>query len=255
MNCTVIYFSPTGNSKKSTLSVAAALSDKPCREIDITPAANAGITESFGSEDFVVFGLPVYGGRLPAVAVPRLNHFKGAGTPCIILVTYGNRDYDDALLELSDLVRTNGFLPLGAAALVGKHTYGEIQTDRPNASDLAENRQFARSVLHAPTPSSSPLQIKGNRPYKAGPQKSSGFIPHTTEACINCTLCVEQCPTSAIGDDCKTIAPENCISCFGCISCCPVQAKVMDSPEYLAFAAEFSKKLATPRPNEYFLNK
>lgn len=68
---------------------------------------------------------------------------KGSGTPCIVTVTYGNRHYDDALLEMEDIVREAGFVPFAAAALVAQHTYGEIQVGRPSAADLAEDRAFA----------------------------------------------------------------------------------------------------------------
>ncbi len=52
---------------------------------------------------------------------------------------------DDALLEMYDLVKENGFLPFAAAALVAQHTFGDIQRGRPNEKDLKEKTENYRS--------------------------------------------------------------------------------------------------------------
>lgn len=91
----------------------------------------------------MVFGAPIYGGRVFQGALRRMEALRGADTPCIVTVTYGNRDFDDALLELAEFVRERGFLPIAGAALVGEHTYGSIQPGRPLPDDLREDRAFA----------------------------------------------------------------------------------------------------------------
>ena len=108
-------------------------------DVTLSPAA----AQVFSREDLVVFGAPVYGGRVFAGALERLSPLRGQGTPCIVTVTYGNRDFDDALLELTDFCRERGFVPLAGAALVGEHTYGSIQVGRPTAEDLEQDRAFA----------------------------------------------------------------------------------------------------------------
>lgn len=116
MNVTALYFSPTGGSKRSALSLAAALAPEGFAELDITCGAVAG---DFGPGDIVVFSVPCYNGRVPEVAAGRLEQVHGHRTPCIISITYGNRDYDDSLLELQDIVQRQGFIrepPLRAAA-------------------------------------------------------------------------------------------------------------------------------------------
>ena len=117
MNVTALYFSPTGGSKRSALSLAAALAPEGFAELDITCGAVAG---DFGPGDVVVFSVPCYNGRVPEVAAGRLEQVHGHRTPCIISITYGNRDYDDSLLELQDIVQRQGFIVQGAAALVGQ---------------------------------------------------------------------------------------------------------------------------------------
>ncbi len=242
-----IYFSPTGNTKKTVDAMAAALGDALC-DYDIT-ANPAPAPCAFGPGDFVIFGAPVYGGRIPKVAAARLKSFTGSQTPCIVVVSYGNRHYDDALLELADLAQAQGFSVRGGAAVVGRHTFGEIQVDRPNAEDLAADQAFARNA--AQNPDGKDLSLYGNRPYKDGGNGGS-FRPLTSDACTACGLCVTSCPMQAIGPDCKTIG-DTCIACFRCIRVCPVDAKNMNTEGYLSFAAGFSEKLKAARDNEYFL--
>jgi ferredoxin len=103
-----------------------------------------------------------------------------------------------------------------------------------------------------PRKGSGKLAIKGNHLYKEG-GKGGIFHPLTVDTCIQCGLCVKNCPTGAIDSDCSTIDSGRCISCFRCIRRCPVQAKNMNDSSYMAFAEDFSKKLATRRENEYFL--
>ena len=141
MNVTALYFSPTGGSKRSALSLAAALAPEGFAELDITCGAAAG---DFGPGDVVVFSVPCYNGRVLEVAAGRLEQVHGHRTPCIISITYGNRDYDDSLLELQDIVQRQGFIVQGAAALVGQQ---EIQVGRPDAGDAAENRRFVQQLL------------------------------------------------------------------------------------------------------------
>ena len=242
-----IYFSPTGNTKKSVDAMASAL-DTPVQDYDLTISCDNGA--AFTADDFAVIGMPVYGGRIPTVARDRLVRLKGNQTPCIVLVTYGNRHFDDALKELADLVKAQGFIVKGAAALVGRHTYGDIQTGRPDADDLAADAAFAKKA--AAKTGTLPVHIPGGKPYKHGGGGGS-FRPLTSEDCTLCNLCVEQCPTQAIAADCKTIDDSRCISCFRCIRICPTNAKNMDTEEYLAFAEYFSQKLKDQRENEYFL--
>lgn len=249
MNRTIakLYFSPTGNTKMSVTAMAAAIGNE-FREYDVTTDENPA-PHTFAADDFVIVGAPVYGGRIPKVAAARLAGFTGNQTPCIVVVTYGNRHYDDALLELADWAEAHGFAVRGAAALVGRHTYGDIQVNRPDADDLAADAAFARKA--AANSSMKAVTIGGNRPYRDGGNGGS-FRPLTTDACTACGLCVQSCPMHAIGSDCKTIG-DQCIACFRCIRICPEGAKNMDTEAYLSFAKDFSEKLKNRRENEYFL--
>lgn len=247
-----IYFSPTYTSKKSAVSIARGLEGE-LSEIDLTLTENVS-EMTFTRHDVVIFGFPVYGGRILHEALERLKGIKGDHTSCVITVTYGNRHYDDALLELFDVVKEQGFIPIAGATLVGEHTYGHIQVGRPNHDDLYRNELFGSLVrLKLKDDNFSFVSVPGKYPYKEG-GTGGKFRPETNEQCNHCGICVNMCPTGAIyKDDCQTI-DNNCIACFRCIRICPLHAKNMDNNEqYQTFAKDFTKKLANPRANEYFI--
>ena len=248
-----VFFSPTGKSKAGAEAIAGEIGRKAV-EIDLTVRGHEPKKDDFGNRDIVVFGAPVYSGRLYKGAVERFAKLKGHDTPCIITVTYGNRDYDDALLELRDLVAAQGFAPFAGAALVAQHTYGDIQAGRPNSADLLEDRTFAgRAIKKLAEEGPALVQVPGNRPYKEG-GGGGKFRPRTNENCVQCGLCAANCPEGAIaGSDFSRIDNEKCIACFRCIKICPAHAKNMDVPEYNEFAANFTKRLSERRENQYYL--
>lgn len=140
MNVTAIYFSPTDTNRKSVCAIAKTLGGE-YKGLDITCKAGKA---QFGPDDVAVFGAPVYGGRLFKGIAERLHDVRGENTPCVVTVTYGNRDFDDALLEFCDMLSAQGFVPVAAGAMIGQHTYGSIQVGRPNESDLAEDAALRR---------------------------------------------------------------------------------------------------------------
>lgn len=246
---TAIYFSPTDTSRKGVCAIAKTL-EETYNELDLTCR---GVKKEFDSNDVVVFGAPVYGGRLFKGFVDRLTEIRGNKTPCVVTVTYGNRDFDDALLEFCNLVTAQGFVPVAAAALIGQHTYGSIQVGRPNKDDLAEDAAFAEKVAEKLKSGDYSIpSVPGNRPYKEG-GNGGKFFPLTGDACIDCGLCTLECPMQAIEADNRTVNTERCISCFRCIRRCPVGAKHMDVPAYNEFAAMFTEKLKDAKSNSYFI--
>ena len=97
----VVHFSPAGNTRKAALLLAQAMAGRT-EEYDLTRPHNTG--RSFGPGDVVIVAGPVYGGRLPAVMLERLAEIHGNGAFAVTLAVYGNRAYEDALIELDDSV-------------------------------------------------------------------------------------------------------------------------------------------------------
>ena len=111
---TQVHFSPSGTTRKT----AEALSESfglPVDDADLLH--DPSVTRRFGADELVIFCLPVFAGRLPEFCPKLLSQFTGSDTPALAVVVYGNRDYEDALLELADLLKSRGFVLAGAASL------------------------------------------------------------------------------------------------------------------------------------------
>ena len=67
----------------------------------------------------------------------NLTIHSGITVTAVAVVVYGNRDYDDALLELRDWCVAHGFVPVAGAAFIGEHSYS--RPDRPIAGGRPDN--------------------------------------------------------------------------------------------------------------------
>ena len=245
---TGVIFSPTANTKKYVNSALDAVK-LPTELIDLTTTFEP-LKRIFSEDELLILGAPVYSGRIPNVARHRFSELRGNNTKCILVASYGNRHYDDALIEMKDLMTENGFEVVGACAVIGKHTYGNIQVDRPDENDFTEMKNFIHNVINKGD--NTEFDIPGSHPYKEG-GSGGKFKPLTADNCIKCGKCVKSCPVGAIADDCRTIDKDKCLSCFRCINICPVHAKNSDTDEYNTFAVNFTERLKQRRENEFYL--
>ncbi len=147
MNLKLLYFSATDNTEAICKEIAAGIK-KDYQIYDLTSKQARGKAYSFAGNDLLIVGVPVYSGRVPEFLVKVLQEIKGSSTPAVFVVTYGNRDYDDALLELKDIFEANGFKGIAGAAFIGEHSYGkEIAGERPDSDDLRLAREFGIRIL------------------------------------------------------------------------------------------------------------
>jgi len=228
-----ISFSPTGTSRKVVDGIVFAFSGVKHQSIDLTYPGKFE-TKSFTPEDLVVIGVPVYAGRVAPLAVERLKSIKGSMTPAVIVVLYGNREYEDALIELRDLAVAASFIPAAASAFIGEHSFSSAQLPiapgRPDSADLDSASSFGKKIFDkigkVEDCSSFPiLSLPGNIPYK----ESTGSPPVTPKVdqtlCTHCGMCVESCPGAAITiADELTMDVERCIFCCACMKICPEDA-------------------------------
>ncbi len=249
-NIAELYFSPTGGTKDVSNRAARALADHSAA-YDLTAPETEGV--SFAADDIAIVSLPVFAGRIPPIAADRLRRFSGNGAAALALVVYGNRHYDDALLELCDVLRERGFRVAGAAAIVARHSIApEIGEGRPDDGDYREIAAFMEAAGERIASGDLPdaLPLPGNRPYKTTPP--GGFPIAVSEACTQCGTCAAHCPVGAI----PLAAPSTtdldaCIRCMRCIRICPEQARAVP-PEAYAKLQHFLSAFRTPRENEFF---
>ncbi len=224
----VVYFSPTNTTRKAVQAIAQGSGLPLKQEINATKPAVRAESYSFTSDELVVIGMPVYGGRIPACCFDFVKALKGNKTPCVLVAMYGNRDYDHALIEMHSIMEPNGFETMACGMFIGTHSYNiEIAKDRPNAADLAQAADFGKAVAEKIANGGKPLTIFDLLKPQAGKKGVAPII--NAEKCTQCGTCVAGCPTGAIAEDFST-DPSKCIMCMACTRYCPTAA-VAFAPE------------------------
>jgi flavodoxin/NAD-dependent dihydropyrimidine dehydrogenase PreA subunit len=257
-----VYFSPTGTTQKTVLAIAEG-TGIPFREIDLAlPGTRRTFQHEFSEFDLVVAGLPVYAGRLPMYLDDFFTGLNGNATPAVAVVLYGNREYNDALIELKIRLQERGFRVSSAAAFIGEHTVSaKIATGRPDANDLAIARDFGRRNAESIRGGvSGELELKGNYPFTwkgFDPQNPGDFPPRprlvTDESRTQCRLCSRNCPWAAINpDDSRIRDYSKCMFCYRCLKNCPSKAIQVTNDKFLAYLPQFEKMLSQRREPELF---
>jgi len=267
-----LFFSPTGTTRKIVEAIAQGIQPGDLEMIDCTQTASRENVSSPIDSDAVILAAPVYYGRLPESIVPVLKHLEGDGKPVILVVVYGNREYDDALLELYDISQECGFIPVAAGAFVAEHSYSipgrPMAEGRPDSADIEKAVNFGKQIMEKLQPIESAdesglLRIPGNHPYKKPEnlymikkvRETTAFTPETdTEHCTQCGTCVEECPEAAIDScDVTDIDRWKCILCFACIKSCPEQAKNMTDDNFNAAVGQLAKAIQSRKEPDLFL--
>lgn len=248
MKITTLYFSATYTTKRVVEAVAANLSN----EVTTYDLTNDASTEEVAipADEFVVVGVPVYAGRVPAMAVERLRRFRGDNTPAVVVAVYGNRHYDDAVLELHDIMTECGFRTVAAGAFIAQHSiFPKVGAARPDAEDMADIKTFAAKSAELVANGFGEIALPGNRPYKV--PGGIPIWPTASKKCSACGVCARLCPAGAINPSApKGVDKTKCIKCGRCIVVCPTKARRFYGIKYSLAAARFNSAFATRRANE-----
>ena len=136
-------FSPTGGTRHMGELFCQDISE----EMTVTDLLKREENPQQPDSDLTVIAAPVFGGRIPSTAADRIKALKGQGKKAVTLAVYGVRAYEDALLELNNAAKAQGFEIIASAALVTRHSIvPEVGADRPDEKDLEQLRAFAKEV-------------------------------------------------------------------------------------------------------------
>ncbi len=259
----MLCFSPTQTTKTILQSIAEGLAAEEAEVADFTlPKDRAGPLPPF-RDGLVLLGVPVYAGRVPLEAAEYLSTLTARQTPAVVVVVYGNRAYDDALLELSDIAAGAGFLPLAAGAFIGEHSFSTAETPlapgRPDARDIAQAVAFGTGIkgkLEQLTSiaDAAPVTVPGNFPYRKRVRLFKAAPATSIELCTQCGECAPVCPTGAIDkDDAIQTDREKCIFCCSCIRACPENARFTQDAEVRAITQRLLRTCLERREPETFL--
>ncbi len=257
-NLHAVYFSATDTTARCVRAICRGYASTPESEINLANDLDIPFRD-FKENDVVVVAAPVYGGRLPAQVADSLKRLKGNGATAIATVVFGNRDYDDALLELTDLLIDRNFRIVGAGAFIGQHSiFPKVGVARPDAEDEKQLLSFGkecRLAVDRNVDTYPSLQIKGKRPYK----KIVGIPLHPSAKaadCVKCGQCVASCPTGAISADSPYATnPEVCISCGRCIHVCSTGARRHGGAMYRIIGTLFKIGFSKRKESEWTVAK
>jgi ferredoxin len=239
------YYSPTGTGEKIITEIGRGICPEPIRIVSncITyPEFKDSVIEP-EPEDLVVVAAPVYAGRVAKTAIERLNQIKFSGNMAVMIAVYGNRHFDDALIELREWAIANGLKPVAFGAFVGEHSYSRprdpIGHGRPDELDCFKAHQFGQIIaekfhgLDAAKEAEIP-EIPGAFPlpdHKILPK----VAPETVhERCVKCGVCQTVCPTGAVYFEKKQYHTnaDLCTLCCACVKECKHDARVIRSEHY-----------------------
>lgn len=268
---TAVYYSAVGSTKAVTEKIAGLIAEKlgvPTDSYDYTLPDSRTKTQNYGPSDLVVFGTSVYAGRVPNKLLPAVqNCFKADGALAVPVVTFGNRNFDNGLIELRNELENNGFHTVAGAGIACRHVFSEkLAPGRPDEADWTAIEKFAVSAAEKVmnlTEIPAPVSVRGDDPV--GPYytplgtdgKPAVFLkakPLTkAELCDSCGICVKACPMGSIDAADPSLVSGICIKCQACVKKCPAGAKYFDDPAFLSHVAMLEQNYTRRAEPEFFL--
>ena len=116
MNKYRIVFSPTGGTEKVTKTITKFWNE--VKDVDLSKTDLDFSSISFTKEDIAVIAMPSFGGVAPQLALDRLARIKGNQCKCAIVAVYGNRAYENTLVQMEDYAVKAGFHGIAAVSAV-----------------------------------------------------------------------------------------------------------------------------------------
>ncbi|MFI3225955.1 MAG: ferredoxin [Clostridia bacterium] len=263
-----MYFSPTGTTEKIANEISGNIAKNFNEEViscDFTLKLAREREYTFKKDDLLIIGVPTYAGRVPNVLLDFLTHnIKSNGALVLPFVLFGNRNYDESLMELLMILNTNGFVNVGAGAFVGEHSFSrKLGANRPDLADLLQAKELSGMVCDRILGGICENNIKIDENYKIKPyytpRDRNGVgvnilkvKPKTNDKCDDCKICAKICPMGSISFENPREVIGICIKCGACEKKCPQNAKYYDDANYLYHKFELEEQFERRANNVIF---
>ena len=182
-------------------------------------------------------------------------NFKGENIPAIAVVNYGNINIGDALIELNDILKENGFTIVGTGATVSQHSIvTDVAAGRPDEKDLEKLNEFVEKCREKlDSEEFEDIEVPGNKPYCE--YKKVQLTPICDESlCTYCYECVSSCPEEAIPDmDPGQTDADLCSACTACIYTCPEDARYFTGDLFEGMKERFLTNFNQRKESEFYL--
>lgn len=245
-----IIFSPTGGTAKVASILTSAYQN--VNTIDLTETQT--FNKDFCENDIVYIAVPSFGGRVPGYAADILKELHGNNALSVIICVYGNRAYDDTLIELKTIIKSAQFRIIAAVSAVAQHSImNRFAKGRPDTDDIKQLNKFALMIDSAlQSGKYHDIEVPGNIPYKT--YNGVPMIPSSSKKCTKCGICADKCPVHAIPKESpEQTDKKKCISCMHCISVCPEGARSLNKLMVDAASLKMHKLFEERKENELFI--
>ncbi len=256
---TAVYFSPAGTTKEIVSFAAKTIADElqiPLEIVSYTLPSEREKKYLFGEDELVIWGTPVYAGRIPNKTLDYVKDaINGKNTTMVPIVVYGNRNFDNALSELTGIMKDNGGRVLAGAAMVSRHVFSDkVAAGRPDEKDFDKLKMFCNEIVSKINKREDfeEIVVPGNEHPKEYyvPKKNDGTPAKFLKAkpvvdsakCDGCKVCENVCPMGSITMDGGI--PEFvgiCIKCHACVRKCHVKAIRIEDFEFLSHVENIEK--------------
>ena len=242
-----IIFSPTGGTKK----VADAIT-KNWQEPEVIDLSKSNFNTTLEADSLVLIAMPSFGGLAPQLALDRLAKINAYNAKCAIVAVYGNRAYDDTLIQMKDYAEKAGFQVIAAVAAVAEHSIiHAYAAGRPDAKDCDHLCGFGQQILEKAKAEAGSISVPGNKPYK---KAGSAMVPKASASCTACGLCAKSCPAGAIDPANPRVTDKTkCIGCMRCVSICPAKARSVNPVMTKIAAMAIKKACSEVKQNALFI--